>query len=347
MKDQKTGDDFSHSQKSTGSATNGEYRVRLPDGRMQIVSYTADENGYKADVRYDEHLNQDNYVDFNYEKDKGLGNNYRPIDKNYAHNQDDIENEEFLHPQQTPAPYKHNLPDYERKHLDNLNDYGGKNADNFLLYKVYPTKSGIVDTTVNINDRTLDGLSDSNKDYLEQYNTHLESNDKIWRAKDDYIEIDFSKEIPDYSSEVHHPYQPHKSKFSSFLSGPDKLKNQNPQAAGQVRPSYEELKSLFVTNADGRRNAAIPVSTVRPVYAVTPADVVNITPKKPLYNLYTNIKNIVTPAPYIFSSSSPSTPRSYLVSTIANLKHQINLANKPVLSQHYIDKINKYLTVNN
>lgn len=53
MKDQKTGDDFSHSQRSSGSATNGEYRVRLPDGRMQVVSYTADENGYKADVRYD------------------------------------------------------------------------------------------------------------------------------------------------------------------------------------------------------------------------------------------------------------------------------------------------------
>lgn len=53
MKDQKTGDDFSHSQQRSGSATNGEYRVKLPDGRIQIVSYTADENGYKADVRYD------------------------------------------------------------------------------------------------------------------------------------------------------------------------------------------------------------------------------------------------------------------------------------------------------
>ena len=32
----------------------GEYRVNLPDGRVQIVSYTASaEKGYVANVRYD------------------------------------------------------------------------------------------------------------------------------------------------------------------------------------------------------------------------------------------------------------------------------------------------------
>lgn len=49
-----TGDDFSHTQTQNGQATNGEYRVKLPDGRVQIVSYIADKNGYKADVKYTE-----------------------------------------------------------------------------------------------------------------------------------------------------------------------------------------------------------------------------------------------------------------------------------------------------
>lgn len=54
VRDQATGDDFSHTQSQTRQATKGEYRVKLPDGRVQIVSYTADENGYKADVKYEE-----------------------------------------------------------------------------------------------------------------------------------------------------------------------------------------------------------------------------------------------------------------------------------------------------
>ncbi|CAH1998511.1 unnamed protein product [Acanthoscelides obtectus] len=52
--DSATGDDFSHSQVHTAQKTKGEYRVKLPDGRVQIVKYTADKNGYKADVRYEE-----------------------------------------------------------------------------------------------------------------------------------------------------------------------------------------------------------------------------------------------------------------------------------------------------
>lgn len=52
VRDRATGDDFSHSQSQNSRATNGEYRVKLPDGRVQIVSYTADRNGYNAEVKY-------------------------------------------------------------------------------------------------------------------------------------------------------------------------------------------------------------------------------------------------------------------------------------------------------
>lgn len=48
------GDDFSHTQSQTPQATLGEYKVKLPDGRIQTVSYTADKNGYKAVVKYTE-----------------------------------------------------------------------------------------------------------------------------------------------------------------------------------------------------------------------------------------------------------------------------------------------------
>ncbi|BES89073.1 Insect cuticle protein [Nesidiocoris tenuis] len=65
VKDGDHGDDFSHSQAHHGAQTKGEYRVKLPDGRVQVVSYTADDNGYKADVRYD---NEENSVEPAYQQ---------------------------------------------------------------------------------------------------------------------------------------------------------------------------------------------------------------------------------------------------------------------------------------
>lgn len=53
VKDHQSGDDFSHSQAHNGKATRGQYRVKLPDGRTQVVSYTADHKGYRADVQYE------------------------------------------------------------------------------------------------------------------------------------------------------------------------------------------------------------------------------------------------------------------------------------------------------
>lgn len=54
VKDHTSGDDFSHTQRQQNGAVQGNYKVQLPDGRMQIVKYTADDvNGYRADVSYE------------------------------------------------------------------------------------------------------------------------------------------------------------------------------------------------------------------------------------------------------------------------------------------------------
>ncbi|XP_063630568.1 cuticle protein 19-like [Cydia splendana] len=48
------GNDYSHNAVSDGDVTRGEYRVALPDGRTQIVKYTADwKNGFNAEVSYE------------------------------------------------------------------------------------------------------------------------------------------------------------------------------------------------------------------------------------------------------------------------------------------------------
>ena len=44
---------FGHSESRDSYKTSGSYRVILPDSRTQIVTYTADENGYVADVKFE------------------------------------------------------------------------------------------------------------------------------------------------------------------------------------------------------------------------------------------------------------------------------------------------------
>ena len=53
VKDEPSYNDYAHQQKSDGKVTTGSYRVLLPDGRTQIVTYKADEYGYVADVKYE------------------------------------------------------------------------------------------------------------------------------------------------------------------------------------------------------------------------------------------------------------------------------------------------------
>jgi hypothetical protein len=54
VKDDYYGTDYSHNAVSDGDVVKGQYKVLLPDGRLQIVTYTADwKNGFNADVRYE------------------------------------------------------------------------------------------------------------------------------------------------------------------------------------------------------------------------------------------------------------------------------------------------------
>ena len=55
FQDSYSGADFAKKEvQSPDGVVTGEYRVALPDGRVQIVTYTADHhNGYIADVRYE------------------------------------------------------------------------------------------------------------------------------------------------------------------------------------------------------------------------------------------------------------------------------------------------------
>ncbi|XP_068207659.1 pro-resilin-like isoform X2 [Palaemon carinicauda] len=51
--DSYTGNDFGHAETSDGNAVKGSYYVLLPDGRKQVVTYTADYSGYNAEVAYE------------------------------------------------------------------------------------------------------------------------------------------------------------------------------------------------------------------------------------------------------------------------------------------------------
>ena len=47
------GANFGHKEQRSGYKTTGSYYVNLPDGRLQKVSYTADEYGYHPVVTYE------------------------------------------------------------------------------------------------------------------------------------------------------------------------------------------------------------------------------------------------------------------------------------------------------
>nr|XP_027228564.1 cuticle protein 8-like [Penaeus vannamei] len=54
VQDQESGNAFSHVESSDGQTTQGEYRVLLPDGRTQVVTFFDNGDGYNAIVTYEE-----------------------------------------------------------------------------------------------------------------------------------------------------------------------------------------------------------------------------------------------------------------------------------------------------
>ncbi|KAK8405528.1 hypothetical protein O3P69_001828 [Scylla paramamosain] len=52
VQDPESGNTFSHVENSDGRTTQGEYRVLLPDGRTQVVTFYDNGGGFNADVTY-------------------------------------------------------------------------------------------------------------------------------------------------------------------------------------------------------------------------------------------------------------------------------------------------------
>lgn len=54
MEDGQSGNDFGHQEARQGDVAQGKYFVLLPDGRRQVVEYTADLGGYKPRISYEQ-----------------------------------------------------------------------------------------------------------------------------------------------------------------------------------------------------------------------------------------------------------------------------------------------------
>lgn len=102
VKDKASGDDFSHSQQQIDGAVKGSYKVHLPDGRMQIVSYIADHNGYRADVKYE---NEHGQI-----VESSAAPAPVPTPVPVHHQQPEPVQQEYYHQEPSPSPYYHSSP---------------------------------------------------------------------------------------------------------------------------------------------------------------------------------------------------------------------------------------------
>ncbi|XP_038217294.1 uncharacterized protein LOC119836114 [Zerene cesonia] len=274
VKDQKTGDDFSHKQESSGSATNGEYRVRLPDGRVQIVSYTADENGYKANVRYDDEIKPNvNYMN-NYKDNYNTNIN---IKDNYSANQNYKINDNY------------NL-NYNLNPVNKANNY---DYNSFNYRDEIPVKENVYDSK-------------------EYYDYSAEN----YKHPDDYLFHPSTTLTPFHPSTTIGPFHP-STTIKPFI--PSLSYKFTPKPVSTVRPSYDDIKHLFTT----------------------PNYVNNIEVNSPSSYKFNDVVRIGGKQNYINNLIS-TTPTSYIVSSVNSATERIN--SKPVLSDSFYTRINKYLS---
>ncbi|XP_052742917.1 ras guanine nucleotide exchange factor P-like [Bicyclus anynana] len=340
VNDHKTGDDFSHKQQSVSGGTNGEYRVRLPDGRTQIVSYTADETGYKADVRYDDENNakiKNTNTDNDY-------NNMRQNDDNIRTNYFNQNNNKLI----TLNNNNNGFVNIRNNDYNNIRQYENQNIANYFTpqnYNIRDYEDRITYNPQNYNIREEDRINYNtyvNHDNTNQYDTTNQRNDyvnykDVTPIKEDPNQYN-SKEYYDYS-DYNQNYDPYVSKFAVFKP----ISTPNPIIT-TVRPTFAYKPVYTVAPTQGIQYADGVISaTNNPVvkYETTTENVVLIGGKK----VYTNVNQVLpTKSTSTVKNVVSVTPASYLASTIASLRDRITSTPRPIILGNLINRINKYLT---
>lgn len=64
--------EHSRSEASDGKEVQGSYKLRLPDGRIQTVTYTAGVGGFKPVITYEGHSSPVTDKSYDYEADAGV-----------------------------------------------------------------------------------------------------------------------------------------------------------------------------------------------------------------------------------------------------------------------------------
>jgi len=107
VKDYYTGQDFKHTENRQGVKTSGSYTVALPDGRLQIVTYVADENGFVADIKYEGEVQHT-------DKSYASTNSYQPSPIHYKSRSSYPEPSPYRYPtSHDSSPYHSKLADLE------------------------------------------------------------------------------------------------------------------------------------------------------------------------------------------------------------------------------------------